>query len=80
MTQEELDGFHNYMAMFYHPDHNPVYEFKGLTMADIASATDDYINNLTEHQEFIGDSIDREGVARVLCEDYGYSYPPITRR
>ena len=74
-TQDELFNFYRYMEMFYHPDCEPVYEFKGLTSEDIQKATSDYINNLTEHQEFIGDTIDREGVARILCEDYGYSYP-----
>ena len=74
-TQDELYNFYRYMEMFYHPDCDPVFEFKGLTMEDIAKATADYINSLTEDQELIGDSIDREHVAQILCADYGYSYP-----
>ena len=80
IDKNELLDFYNYVAMFYHPDHNPVYRFEGLTMEDIIKATTQHINDLTEHQEFCADSIDRESVARILCEDYGYSYPPIKRR
>ena len=75
MTKQDLTEFHNYVAMFYHPDHNPVYKFEGLTMEDIEKATLQHIMDLTEHQEFCADSIDRESVARILCEDFGYFYP-----
>jgi hypothetical protein len=75
MTTLDIIDFHNYVASFYMPGRNPIYPFEGLTMKDIIKATTQHINDLTEHQEFCADSIDREAVARILCEDYGYSYP-----
>ena len=75
MTALDIIDFHNYVASFYMPGRNPIYPFNGLTMEDIIKATTQHINDLTEHQEFCADSIDREGVARILCEDFGYSYP-----
>ena len=73
MTKADLKVFHNYVASFYMPGRNPIYPFEGLTMVDIIKATADHINDCIT--PFEGDSVDREAVAQILCQDYGYNYP-----
>jgi hypothetical protein len=69
-----MESFYQYCASFYHPAHNAIYPFEGLTMDDIVSATT--IHLATSTIPFEGDSIDREQVAQILVNDFGYSYPP----
>ena len=67
------DDFAEYVASFYHPDYEPVYEFKGLTMELIYDAIDIMLGDYDG--ELIGDSVDREHVASILVHQMGFSYP-----
>ena len=73
MTKQDLKVFYEYVASFYMPGCHPIYPFKGLTMEDIIKATTQHINDCIT--PFEGDSVDREAIAQILCQDYGYSYP-----
>jgi hypothetical protein len=72
-TVDKITDFHNYVASFYMPGRDPVYPFEDLTLVDIIAATQQHLDTTTI--PFEGDSIDREAVAQILCDDFGYSYP-----
>ena len=68
------EEFIKYVLSFYHPSYDAIYPFDGLTVDDVREAVDFHINH--GRCEFAADSFDREQVAQILCNDFGYSYPP----
>ena len=73
----KYSDFLNYCASFYLTGHDPVYPLaspsKGfLTSSDLMDVCH---RVMCDFADFCGDSFDREAVAAILCDEYGYEYP-----
>ena len=73
----KYSDFVNYCASFYLTGHDPIYPLASpergyLTSTDLMDAC---CTVMTTSKDFCGDSIDREAVATLLCDEYGYEYP-----
>ena len=83
VNYRDVETFINYVKSFYMGP-NAIYDLKA-NHRMICKAVSKYINDLNRYgvidsQWGGGDSVDRERVAAILCEDNGLSYPkaPLT--
>ena len=79
INYRDVETFIKYVKSFY-VGKNAIYDLKA-THKMVCKAVSKYINTLDSEITWGGgDSVDRERVAAILCEDNGLSYPkaPLT--